>query len=761
MIAEKDAEQAVLGAILLDNTAYWKIAGALTAVDFGYPKHAVIFATMTRLMAKGERVDYLTLTDAGLTDAGGLVDIGQSVTTAQGIVHHAALVKKSALRRALAGVGVELTALAEDATQDAHSCLVRAVQRLSACLSTKSTATALKDVLADTLALIERIGSANSRLIGIPTGWTQLDYLTGGWQPGQNIVLAGRTGMGKAQPLTANILTPTGWRLMGDLKCGDAVIGANGLPAKILAVHERGKLDTFTVSMSDGTSTECCGDHLWLTRTHNERRRTRDNQAKVRTTKEIQATITNNHSIPFTQPVQFTQQSKCLPVEPYLLGIYLGDGDSGTRICNPELDIQKRIASSISITDMIGKVRNGITFTIKRARRNNTKSDFAQSLQALGLATAHSWDKFIPEQYLYASIENRIKLLQGLCDADGYVTVGGKSVEYTTTSIVLRDGIVFLVGSLGGYVTWMKKETHYLKDGVRYPCRIAYRMILAFPSNNIVPVLSEKHRKRWKNEKHRLHVRYIKDVKPSGKKICRCITVENSDGLYVTDGFIVTHNSACALHLALTAARAGHPCAILTLEMSRTQLALRFLSKETDLPYGVLRRGLQVNAGAWPTLTRAANSLALAPIYLAEMDQVTMLDIVQLARQLVIQHGIQLLVIDNMNLVAGAHEYKSMSENSRLVKLGAKELNIPVVALYQLKREVDQKPDPHPVLSDLKQSGSIENDADIVLLLFRKGYYEDTGETSQDAELELAKHRDGPTGVITCQWHPDTMSFTE
>ena len=416
MIAEKDAEQAVLGAILLDNTAYWKIAGSITAVDFGYPKHAVIFATMTRLMAKGERVDYLTLTDAGLTDAGGLVDIGQSVMTAQGIVHHAALVKKSALRRALAGVGVELTALAEDATQDAHSCLVRAVQRLSACLSTKSTATALKDVLADTLALIERIGSANSTLIGIPTGWTQLDYLTGGWQPGQNIVLAGRTGMGK---------------------------------------------------------------------------------------------------------------------------------------------------------------------------------------------------------------------------------------------------------------------------------------------------------------------------------------------------------SACALHLALTAARAGYPCAILTLEMSRTQLALRFLSRETDLPYGLLRRGIQNTAGAWPTLTRAANSLALAPIYLAEMDQVAMLDIVQLARQLVIQHGIQLLVIDNMNLVAGAHEYKSMSENSRLVKLGAKELNIPVVALYQLKREVDQKPDPHPVLSDLKQSGSIENDADIVLLLFRKGYYEDTGETSQDAELELAKHRDGPTGVITCQWHPDTMSFTE
>mgnify|MGYP001574125801 FL=1 len=416
MSTEKDAEMAVLGAVLLDNESFWKIAGALTPADFGYPKHAVIFATMTRLMTRGERVDYLTLTDAGLQDAGGLVDIGQSVVTSQGIVHHAALVKKAAQLRALAQVGVELTALAQDTTQDAHSCLVRAVRTLSACLSTKSTATALKDVLADTLALIERLGSASSKLIGITTGWNQLDYLTGGFQPGQNIVLAGRVGMGK---------------------------------------------------------------------------------------------------------------------------------------------------------------------------------------------------------------------------------------------------------------------------------------------------------------------------------------------------------SSASLHLARAAAQAGSPVAILTLEMSRMQLALRLLARETNLSYGVLRRGIAPDAGAWPSLTRAANDLAQAPIYLVEMDQVTMLDILQVGRQLVIQHGIKLLVIDNMNLVAGAHEYKSMSENSRLVKLGAKELNIPIVALYQLKREVDSKPDPHPVLSDLKQSGSIENDADLVLLLFRQGYYEDTGETSQDAELELAKHRDGPTGVIQCQWHPDTMSFTE
>ncbi len=219
--------------------------------------------------------------------------------------------------------------------------------------------------------------------------------------------------------------------------------------------------------------------------------------------------------------------------------------------------------------------------------------------------------------------------------------------------------------------------------------------------------------------------------------------------------------SSLLLHCLLAAARAGHPVALVSLEMSQTQVALRALASESAIAYYRLRRGLVSTGDAWHTTKEAADRLAALPFYLVEMMDTSMLGILEMGRKLVYQHGIQLLAIDYLGLVQGGQEYKTASENSRLCKVGARQLNLPIIALHQLRRDVSERPDKRPALTDLKQTGQTENDADLVLFLYREGYYHDPGLIEEPAELIIAAQRDGPTGMIPLTWRPDTMAFTE
>jgi len=213
------------------------------------------------------------------------------------------------------------------------------------------------------------------------------------------------------------------------------------------------------------------------------------------------------------------------------------------------------------------------------------------------------------------------------------------------------------------------------------------------------------------------------------------------------------------------------PIAIFSLEMSAIQLVLRLISMETELPSDRLRRG-NLEEYEWQQLNSRIKKLEDAKIFIDDTPALPVFELRAKARRLVAQHGIQLIVIDYLQLMTANVELRGMREQeissiSRALKGLAKELNIPVIALSQLSREVEKRPgSKKPILSDLRESGAIEQDADLVLFIYRPEYYkieefEDNTPTAGLAEIIVAKHRNGQTGDVRLRFQKTIGRFAD
>ncbi|MFC4766558.1 replicative DNA helicase [Effusibacillus consociatus] len=210
--------------------------------------------------------------------------------------------------------------------------------------------------------------------------------------------------------------------------------------------------------------------------------------------------------------------------------------------------------------------------------------------------------------------------------------------------------------------------------------------------------------------------------------------------------------TAFSLNIAQNVAvRAGVPVAIFSLEMGKEQLVQRILCAEANLDAGKMRTGY-LDDDDWPKLTMAVSSLAEAPIFIDDTPGITVADIRSKCRRLQQEHGLGMILIDYLQLIQGRgkgdNRQQEISEISRTLKLIARELNVPVIALSQLSRSVEQRQDKRPMLSDLRESGSIEQDADIVAFLYRDDYYDPESEKKNIIEIIIAKQRNGPTGKV-------------
>lgn len=355
-------------------------------------------------------------------------------------------------------------------------------------------------------------------------------------------MIFGQEGVGKAQPLTAKVLTPCGWTTIGSLKVGDEITGQDGLPHRVIGVYPRGKKEIFKVTCRDGATTECCDEHLWFTQTRTER--DHGIAGAVRNLKTIRATLRYgthfNHAIPRVNPVEFSV-NPALPIDPWLLGIYLAEGNSDTSavIVNPEKDVQRRIGESLSENDMAVFYDKAVR--IRKKSFGSNSSDFLAALRKFGLDQKISDSKFIPECYLLASIEDRTELLRGLIDGDGFVVKPG-SIEICTASPQLAKDIIFLARSLGGSAKVTVRDGRYVdKNHKMHHVKPSHRIYLSF-TNGLIPVASEKHSAKWKKPEWMIR-NTIRSVESIGEKECVCIMVDAPDELYVTDDFIVTHNS--------------------------------------------------------------------------------------------------------------------------------------------------------------------------------------------------------------------------
>jgi replicative DNA helicase len=222
--------------------------------------------------------------------------------------------------------------------------------------------------------------------------------------------------------------------------------------------------------------------------------------------------------------------------------------------------------------------------------------------------------------------------------------------------------------------------------------------------------------------------------------------------------------TAFALGIAYGAAiQHGKTVGVFSLEMSAEQLVQRLLSTETGVDSHRLRLG-QIDDNEWDRISRAFGRLSEANIFIDDSASAGIMDIRSKARRLQAEHGVDLIIVDYLQLMTGRrteNRVQEISEISRGLKGLARELNIPVVALSQLSRAVETRSDHRPMLSDLRESGSIEQDADIVMFIYREEKYDETTDKKGIAEIVVSKHRNGPVGSINLRFFEQTARFAD
>jgi len=210
-----------------------------------------------------------------------------------------------------------------------------------------------------------------------------------------------------------------------------------------------------------------------------------------------------------------------------------------------------------------------------------------------------------------------------------------------------------------------------------------------------------------------------------------------------------------ALNLAEYAAlRQGKSVAVFSLEMSKEQLSYKLLCSEANVDMSKLRHG-DLEDRDWENIAKASGPLAAAKIFIDDTAGTSVMEMRSKCRKLKMEHGIDMIVIDYLQLMTGSNSesrQQEVSEISRSIKALAKEMQCPVIALSQLSRAPEQRTDHRPMLSDLRESGSIEQDADLVMFLYRDEYYNEETEDKNVAELIIAKQRNGPVGTVKLAW---------
>ncbi len=524
------AEQSVLGAMLLSKDAIADVVEVLREGDFYRPAHQVIYAAVLDLYGRGEPADAVTVV-ADLTRTGDIGRVGGApylhtlvsmVPTAANANYYGRIVREQAILRRLVEAGTRIVSMGYTGTGDVDQMVDRAQAEVYDVTDRRTSEdyAPLSDIMGEALNEIEAISNRGGEMVGVPTGFAELDKLTNGLHPGQLIIVAARPAIGKALALDTPIPTPTGWTTMGELSVGDLVVGDDGLPAPVIGVTQTWTdRPCFRVTFSDGTEIVADAEHEWLTDDRASRKsaqaaaaqyngyRNQRTFAAIRTTRELRDTLRCdtqdrrlNHSVRNARPLQLPTAE--LPIGPYTLGVWLGDGTSAAaQFTSADPEIAAYVEAEGYAAPYLGNLRYGLRLPIAEpvpsrtcvvcgasfvpkeplvqtcgrscgGRVKGTRSQLPEascpdcggpvtrmgrcqqcvhdhgSVQALLRRHDLLNNKHLPDLYLRASEQQRRDLLAGLLDTDGTVTANG-NVQYSTTSRPLADGVYELIVSLG------------------------------------------------------------------------------------------------------------------------------------------------------------------------------------------------------------------------------------------------------------------------------------------------------------------------
>ena len=362
---------------------------------------------------------------------------------------------------------------------------------------------------------------------------------------------------GRAQPLSSGVLTPSGFRPIGNLRVGDLVIGSDGRPTPVIGVYPQGRKPVYRLRTQDGASTLCCSEHLWQVFTASDRRRGKP--GRVLETQEMIGRLRSFHQHRFELPLLSAPAelpAAEVPIDPYGLGLLLGDGCLTTSttptFATADLELGRALESSLAGIEL--QPKGGIDYVLRHVDGHRggviVANPVTAALRELGLAGTRSHSKFVPELYLHNSAAVRIAVLQGLLDSDGGpVTQRERTcrIQYTTCSEMLRDDVAHLVRSLGGVANWRRREAHGRRPGRANGRPVEHRhdafaIDIRLPAG-IEPFRLERKRRLYETHGGGRPMRYIDAIEPAGEMETVCIQVAAADSLYVTDDYLVTHNT--------------------------------------------------------------------------------------------------------------------------------------------------------------------------------------------------------------------------
>ncbi|MBB5957798.1 phosphate starvation-inducible PhoH-like protein [Saccharothrix tamanrassetensis] len=361
---------------------------------------------------------------------------------------------------------------------------------------------------------------------------------------------------GRAQPVSTDVLTPDGFRPIGELEVGDLVIGSNGEPTPVLGVYPQGEKDVYRVTAQDGASTLCCGDHLWTVRTASDHRR--DEPWRVLETKELigdlGAAPARRYELPLLS-APACQPERPFPLDPYALGLLLGDGRPTGSHSPATEDGEAVPTSDAALTGAEVRREVHADRTPDRVRTAGAvatlEDPVTEALGSLSPLGTHPHTRFVPDVYLDNTAHVRLAVLQGLLDAAGEPVTGVDrtcGIRYTTTSPALRDGVLRLVRSLGGVAHVHRRPAtgrapECADDRPEPHLRDTHLVDIRLPEG------VEPFRLAHKQQEYRAAggggrpERFIDRIEPAGRAEAVCIQVAAADSLYVTEDYLLTHNT--------------------------------------------------------------------------------------------------------------------------------------------------------------------------------------------------------------------------
>lgn len=840
-----EAEEAILGGILLDPEAISRISDTLKPEAFYLSAHKDIYTGMLRLQAQGKPTDLLSviswLNDHELLEKVGgknkLASLVDRTVSAVNIDALAALVGEKYQRRQLIKAGNEIVGLGFETETEFRTVLDKAEQKVFGIAQARSISglTHISNTLVNTFEDIEERHEGVA-LPGIPCGFYDLDAMTSGFGRSDLIIIAGRPSMGKC------------------LHEDTELVLSDGSISKIKEIYHRRQAELLTLK------------HNWKFSFTQPSAFVDDGikpvfRVQTRLGRYIETTITHPYltvngwrqlsqlkvgdKIAVPRQLNVFGSEKVRECEIKLLAYLIGDGcltDTTPKFSNNNPLIQEDFTQAVTHFSPLLKVhekkrskRSPMLYVEMSSKENNPLILWLQNLELWG---KKSTEKTLPafifklERQQIALFLNRLFAIDGWASVlkSGQVQLGYYSVSEKLARqiqhLLLRFGIIAtLKVRLIKYKdtkreTWQLDITnaHAIKNLISEIDIFGKQEVLSnvkaallqkrYQTNrDLIPIdiwkqlAIVKEEESWTSVAKRAGIKgysnihvgkralsrerlfllataleslrlqqlansdiywdEIVSIEPMGNKQVYDLTIPDTHNFVAND--ICVHNTAFCLNVAHNIASSYKlPVAIFSLEMSKEQLVQRLLSSEAEIESTYIRTG-RISQTQWEPLSRAIAVLSEMPIFIDDTPNITVTEMRSQARRLQAEAGtdIGLVIIDYLQLMEGGgdNRVQELSKITRSIKGLARELGAPVIALSQLSRGVEARTNKRPMLSDLRESGSIEQDADLVIMLYRDEYYNTDTPDRGIAEVIIAKHRNGPTGAIKLLFDPQFTKF--